>query len=95
MKNIAIAAFAASLLLASSSAMAKGPASSGASDRANENACFGIGRADYNSNNGGAGDIISSRAQAEATDGVSPNLNVQLNREYRELAQGFCAEGGN
>lgn len=91
MAKYVFAAVAASSLLVSVTAYAKGPASSGAAEKANENACFGIGRADYNSNNGGAGEIIASRAQSEASDGVSPNLNVEQNRAYRELMQRFCA----
>jgi len=56
---------------------------------AKENAnCFGQGRSDYASNHPGMGQIISTRAQTESTDG-SPNQNVQMNREYK-AGQGFC-----
>lgn len=90
MKKLTFAAFAASALLVSGGAMAKGPTEAGVI--ANQNACFGIGRADYMSNNDDGGEIISDRAQSAASDPNYANLNVELNHLYRMACQALEAE---
>ena len=85
MKKIVLAAFAASMTLATPSFAAANADSNGV----NKN-CFGQGRSDYASNpanQGTVGPIISDRAQTPSSDPQYPNQNVQLNKEYKAACQ--------
>ena len=83
MKKIAVM-IAISIMATSGAMAAANPESQGV----NKN-CFGQGRSDYASTNKDTphGQIISERARAEATDGSSANLNVQMNAEYKTACQ--------
>jgi len=88
MRKLILAAFAVSAMLPQVTFAAANPNSNGV----NKN-CFGQGRSGYsNGTDRGptdptTGQVISDRAQSPATDGTSPNLNVQLNNEYKTACQ--------
>ena len=93
MKKIILTAFAVAALIPTASFAAANPASNGV----NKN-CFGQGRSEYSNGTNrppgyedrSTGDVISERAQSDATNPQYPNGNVEANKEYK-AGLGLCS----